>query len=156
NLAVLIKPPGFEFPALFSLIGKLGQTQSDYFLDALWRFIIQTDIAAAALTRIEDRSISVPRGAAETDFVKYVDGAPFNIRADVSVRLEQALEHLLAILPENAAATGQGARNLINEAFHSDALVELRKQLGPVLKDKDRVAVFVDNLDKGWEQGANF
>src|SRR5690606_33193535 len=43
-----------------------------------------------------------------------------------------------------------------NEAFHSRALERLRHQLGPVLKNKERVAVFVDNLDKGWRRGADF
>ena len=155
NLAVLIKPPGFEFPALFSLISKLGDTQRDYFLDALWRFIIQTEIAATALAKIEDRPISVPRSDAEKEFIAYIDTAPFSMRADVSVRLEQALDYLNANLPDDPSSGG-ATRNLINEAFHDAALVELRKELGPILKGKERVAVFVDNLDKGWEQGANF
>lgn len=155
NLAVLIKPPGFEFPALFSLISRLGDTQRDYFLDALWRFIIQTEIAATALAKIESRPISVPRSDAEQEFIAYIDVAPFSTRADMSVRLEQALDYLSANLPDDPA-TGGTTRNLINEAFHDAALVGLRKELGPILKGKERVAVFVDNLDKGWEQGANF
>jgi len=154
NMAVLIKPPGFEFPVLFSLIGKLGDTQRDYFLDSLWRFIIQTEIAAVALTRIEDRPTSVPRSDAEQSFTAYVDTAPFDVRAEVSVRLEQALNYLHGNIP--ADLSGGTSRNLINEAFHSEALAELRRELGPVLKDKKRVAVFVDNLDKGWEHGADF
>ena len=155
NLAVLIKPPGFEFPALFSLISKLDDTQRDYFLDALWRFIVQTEIAATALAKIEDRPIAVPRSDAEAEFIAYIDAAPFSARADVSVRLEQALDYLTAKLSDDPA-TGGTTRNLINEAFHEAALVRLRKELGHVLKGKERVAVFVDNLDKGWEQGANF
>jgi hypothetical protein len=155
NLAVLIKPPGFEFPALFSSITKLGDTQRDYFLDSLWRFIIQTEIAATILTRIEGRSAGIPLSREEQAFIIYIDSAPFNIRADVSIRLEQALDYLSANLPETPAA-GATTRNLINEAFHEAALVELRKELGPILKGKERVAVFVDNLDKGWERGADF
>ena len=154
NLAVLIKPPGFEFPALFSLISRLGDTQRDYFLDALWRFIIQTEIAATALAKIEGRPRSVPRSNEEDKFIAYINAAPFSTRADVSVRLEQALDYLNANLPDDPA-TGGTTRNLINEAFHDAALVGLRKELGPILKGKERVAVFVDNLDKGWEQGAN-
>lgn len=154
SMAILIKPPGFEFPALFSVIGRLPNTQRDYFLDALWRFIVQTEIAAAALSRIESRP-NVPLDAAERSFVEYADAAPFDIRGDLSVRLEQALRHLQKVVLSDATATST-TRNLINEAFHEKALVILRHQLGVVLKDKRRVAVFVDNLDKGWEKGADF
>ena len=52
--------------------------------------------------------------------------------------------------------TGGTSRNLINEAFHTEALANCAEELGPVLKGKKRVAVFVDNLDKGWEHGADF
>jgi hypothetical protein len=155
NMAVLIKPPGFEFPALFSVIDRLPAFQHDYFFDALWRFVIQTEIATSVLARIEDRAVGVPLDSAEEGFVSYAERAPFDMRADMSVRLEQALDHLISTIGNSDVAAGE-TRNLINEAFHSNALVELRHQLGPVLKDKRRVAIFVDNLDKGWERGANF
>ena len=155
NMAVLIKPPGFEFPTLFSLIGRLGDTQRDYFLDSLWRFIIQTEIASVALTKIEDRPPSIPRSEAEQSFAAYAHAAPFDVHMDMSVRLEQALNYLHENLPSNLSG-GTTTRNLINEAFHTEALAQLRKELGPILKDKKRVAVFVDNLDKGWEKGADF
>ncbi|MEV4466377.1 hypothetical protein AB0J51_22485 [Micromonospora echinofusca] len=154
NMAVLIKPPGFEFPALFAVIAKLPSAQHDYFFDALWRFVVQTEIAAAALSRIENKLAGVPLDQVERNFIAYANAAPFDIRTDMSVRLEQALDHLSATVDTSMAT--EASRNLINEAFHDRALVELRAQLGPVLKSRKRVAVFVDNLDKGWERGADF
>lgn len=47
-------------------------------------------------------------------------------------------------------------RNLINEAFHSRALNDLRSALGAVLSSRKRVAILVDNLDKGWDKNADF
>lgn len=155
NLAVLIKPPGLEYPAIMAAVGRLQATQHDYFFDALWRFVIQTEIAGAALMRIAERSPSVPRSMEENRFEAYLTSAPFDVRADLSVRLEQALDHLVATLAA-APAPARTDRDLINEAFHSSSLVELRHHLGPVLKERKRVAVFVDNLDKGWERGADF
>jgi hypothetical protein len=155
NMAVLIKPPGFEFPALFAVIKRLPEFQHDYFFDALWRFVIQTEIAASVLTRIEERMAGIPLQPAEKEFVAYADAVPFDVRADMSVRLEQALDSLIDSIGSTEASANK-SRNLINEAFHAEALVKLRHRLGPVLKDRRRVAIFVDNLDKGWQRGADF
>lgn len=154
NLAILIKPPGFEFPAMLAVIERLPAFQHDYFFDALWRFVIQTEIASTVLQKLESRSKYVPYSGDEQAFLDYAESASFDMRADMSVRLEQALDSLLESLPLDEGASP--ARNLINEAFHDSALAILRSKLGTVLKGRKRVAVFVDNLDKGWEKGADF
>ncbi len=154
NLAVLVKPSGIEFPGLLSGIARIPDHQHDYLFDTLWRFLIETEIAAKTLQRLNARQKSVPFDAAETAFMKYVKSAPFDITADVSIRLEQAVDHLLTLTDESAKSAEQ-TRNLINEAFHSTALAKLRYELGGVLKGKKRVAVFIDNLDKGWEASSD-
>lgn len=155
NLAVLIKPSGFEFPAMLAVVLRLSSHQRDYFFDSLWRFIIQTEIASTVLQRLRARSSFVPFSTDEQAFIDYAASAPFDMDEDISVRLEQTLNSLTASL---ATSTNNldTERNLINEAFHTEALTTLRAQLGYVLKGKKRVAVFVDNLDKGWERGADF
>ena len=155
NMAVLIKPPGFEYPSLFAAIERLPDYQHDYFFDTFWRFVVQTEIAASVVGRLEERARGVPPSPAESDFLSYIDQSPFDVRAEMSARLEQALSSLIAKIGEHTVEPAS-TRNLINEAFHSTALATLRHQLGPLLKDRNRVAVFVDNLDKGWERGANF
>lgn len=155
NLAILIKPSGFEFPAMLAVVLRLSTHQRDYFFDSLWRFIIQTEIAATILQRLRSRSSFVPYSADEQAFIDYASRAPFEMEEDISVRLEQTLMSLTASLTATAN-TVDAERNLINEAFHTEALTTLRAQLGHVLKGKKRVAVFVDNLDKGWERGADF
>lgn len=153
NLAILIKPPSFEFPAILAVVRELPDLQHDYFFDSLWRFLIQTQIASAVLARLRERNSTVPFSSEEQSFLDYVERVPFDVEAEISVRLEQVLRSLLAALPHSEEPN---QRNLINESFHSNSLVELRAQLGPVLKGKKRVAVFIDNLDKGWERGADF
>lgn len=154
NLAVLIKPPGFEFPAMMALVRRMPDYQHDYFFDALWRFVIQTEIAASVLRRLLDRPPGVPLSEEEQSFVEYASETPFDLKSDISVRLQQALTALNATTLQ--VEDGDMSRNYINEALHSQALTMLRSQLGKVLKGKKRVAVFVDNLDKGWERGTDF
>lgn len=155
NLAILIKPPSFEFPAILEIVGRLPEFQHDYFFDALWRFVIQTEIAYAIFQVLGRRSPNVPYDAEEQSFLDYIDSAEFDIKAEMSVRLEQALRVLRASLPPEPTDQSSG-RNEINEAFHRKSLAVLRSQLGKVLRNKKRVAVFVDNLDKGWERGTDF
>ena len=153
-LAVLIKPPAFEFPAMFEAVLGLPVGQRDYFFDALWRFVIQTEIGYAVLQMIESRGPSVPMSAAEEGFLSYVTAAPFDLRADISTRLEQTLNHLSTRVAGEGSAP-ETRRDLINEAFHTKALNGLRAALGGVLKDRKRVAILVDNLDKGWDRNAD-
>ena len=148
NLAVLIKPPAFEFPAMFEAVMGLPAGQRDYFFDALWRFVIQTEIGFAVLQSIEARGGTVPLSHDESAFVEYVNSAPFNLRSDISTRLEQTLTHLASRVSTEETAAPR--RDLINEAFHTAALNQLRASLGQVLKSRKRVAILVDNLDKGW------
>jgi len=152
NLAVLIKPPGFEFPGLLAAVDALPAYTHDYLFDTLWRFLIQTEICAAVLATIDQRPAFIPNDPGEDALLEYVDTAPFDVRADIAARLDQALQHLRSRLPELVGV--DSGRVLINEAFHEGALAELRQRLGLVLKGKRRVAVFVDNLDKGWERTA--
>lgn len=155
NLAILVKPPSFEFAAMLAVASRLPDHQRDYFFDSLWTFVIQTEIAVAVYTKLLQRHTAVPYSSIEQAFVDYSEAAPFDIRADMSVRLEQTLQKLGHSL-DHFDSESQSERQLINEAFHAAALVGLRAQLGHVLKGKRRVAVFVDNLDKGWERGADF
>lgn len=152
NLVLLIKPASFEFPGLLASVERLPQHTHDYLFDTLWRFLIQTELAAAVVTRIESRPNYVPRSSGEGDLLSYVDRAPFDVRADMSVRLDQALTHLTRGSASEPSV--ESGRILINEAFHHEALAELRHLLGPVLKDRKRVAVLIDNLDKGWHRQA--
>ncbi len=152
NLVLLIKPASFEFPGLLASVNRLPPHTHDYLFDTMWRFLIQTELAALVVDRIESRPGYVPRSSGEDDFLSYIDRTPFDVRADMSVRLDQALTHLTrGTASESSVETG---RVLINEAFHHEALAQLRHFLGPILKDHKRVAVLIDNLDKGWQREA--
>lgn len=151
NLAVMIKPAGYEFSGLLAVLGSLPNELKAYFIDSLWRFLIQSELASVILAKIEDRPSGIPITQAEGDLIRYADESRFGIREDFAVRLERTVDALSERLdlPPGGVADG---RNLINEAMHSTALRELRRILGPVLRGKERVAVLVDNLDKAWDR----
>jgi hypothetical protein len=153
HLSVLIKPAGFEFPGLLAAVDRLPPFTHEYLFDSLWQFVVQTELAAACLERLERRPVHTPDTPAEAAFREYMVGAPFEARADASVRLDQALSALMAA-QDAETITVESGRVLVNEAFHSDALKVLRHQLGAVLGPYDRVSVIIDNLDKGWEKTA--
>ena len=152
SFAVLIKPSGFEFPGLLATIDALPSYTHDYLFDTIWRFLVQTELCAAVLASIDRRPGYLPNEAGEDELIEYTERAPFDVRNDIAVRLDQALRHLESRLPE--VVNVESGRVLINEAFHEGSMAELRRRLGPVLKGRRRVAVFVDNLDKGWERNA--
>lgn len=153
NLALLIKPAGFEFPGLLAAIDRLPQHSHEYLFDTMWRFIVQTELAAVVMSNMEARSPYLGDTAEERAFREHLAAAPFNVRDELSVRLDQALSFLLAATDADRASIETG-RVLVNEAFHESALAELRHVLGGVLKGRKRVAVLIDNLDKGWQREA--
>jgi hypothetical protein len=152
NLALLIKPAGFEFPGLLAAIDRLPEHAHDYLFDTLWRFLVQTELAASVVAGLDARP-NVPKSVGERALLEYVEAAPFDVRAELSVRLDQALSFLLRATAGSSVSLESG-RILVNEAFHEEALAKLRQLLGTVLKGKKRVAVIIDNLDKGWQREA--
>ena len=153
NLAVLIKPAGFEFPGLLAAIDQIPDHTHEYLFDSLWRFIVQTELAATVVQQLDSRPAYIPTTSAEAALLRYVEQAPFQVRDELSVRLNQALAFLTEAARLDAKSIESG-RDFVNEAFHETALIELRHVLGGVLSGKKRVAVIIDNLDKGWQRSA--
>ena len=87
----MIKPPGFEFPALLEVVKKLPEYQHDYFFDALWRFLIQSELAYQVVAEIENKP-TVPRSREQQVFLDFTEGLSFDVRQTFSNRLESALE----------------------------------------------------------------
>ena len=153
-MVVVIKPASYEFSALVTLLRKLPGELKDYSIEALWRFLLQSEVARAAVESIEARPVGVPYSEAELDLIRFVDESPFDIRAEFAARFEKTVKYLHDSGLSDAASIGSG-RDLLNEALHADAIRRLRKLLGPVLSGKDRVAVLIDNLDKAWDRRAD-
>lgn len=154
NMVVVIKPASYEFGALVALLGKLPGELKDYFIEALWSFLLQSEIARSAVVAIEARPVGVPYSEAELDLIRFVDESPFRIREEFATRFEETIRYLQESGVSDSGSVASG-RDLLNEALHLEAIRRLRALLGPVLAGRERVAVLIDNLDKAWDRRAD-
>lgn len=154
NLVVVIKPQSYEMEALVALLGRLPRDVTSYTVMSLWSFLLQTEIARAAVLTLTSRPPGVPQSEDERKLLQFIDVAEFDPMDEFAVRFEQAVAALEASGIADAQITSEG-RDLLNEALHSEAIRVLRGLLGPVLKGRNRVAILVDNLDKAWDKKAD-
>jgi len=155
NLVVVVKPVAYELHGIVELMRKYKERDlKGYALESLWKFILYTEIANAAVQSIEQRPDSHMTGE-ERELVRLVEGSALRLTEDFSIRLERCVEGLLAVQHSpNRASNIESSRLAISEALHSGVLGELRIALGNALKDKKRVAILIDNLDKAWGRHA--
>ena len=151
NLVVVIKPATYEFTSLLSLLQALPQDLQQYTIEALWRFLLTSEIASRVIEQIESRPVRIPLSDPENKLIRFVDQTPLNLRADFAVRFEAAVG---ALTESSLGKTGSIAagRNLLSEKLHAEPIAKTRSLLGPVLKGRNRVAVLIDNLDKAWDR----
>jgi len=155
NLVVVIKPTGYELESLLEVLARLPRRDvADYLLDGLWRYLLLTEIAIAAVREAEGRAAGIASGSPMDSLRAYLESHEVSPSADFAVRLEQVVDELLTDL--EAIPTGVGdAQSWLNQRLHATMLNDLRRVMGLALKGRDRVAVLIDNLDKAWERGAD-
>jgi hypothetical protein len=153
NLVVVIKPASYEFSSLLALLGSLPVSLQQYSIQALWKFLLTSEIANRVLDVLESRAPGIPYTEQERRLLDYVESAGFGLREDFGARFERTVQSISGLV-QNRHSEAAG-RDFLTEALHAQAIGRLRSLLGPVLKSKKRVAVLIDNLDKGWERSAN-
>jgi hypothetical protein len=153
NLVVIVKPPAYEFTSLLELLERLPVSLQQYSIEGLWKFLLTSEIANRVVDVIESHAPGIPFTEDERRLLDYVDTAGFRLRDEFGVRFERTVT-ALATLPDADQSETDG-RDFINEALHTRAIERLRSLLGPVLRGRQRVALLIDNLDKGWERTAN-
>lgn len=155
NLVTVIKPSGYELESLVAVLGRLPERETaDYLLDGIWRFMLVTEIAAAAIREAEGRPAGIASGSPLDQLRAYMDSLGYEADLNFAVRLERLLDDLLeglAVLPAGVS----DAQAWLSERLHSTALSELRRLMGHALHERHRIAVLIDNLDKAWERDAD-
>jgi hypothetical protein len=155
NLVTVVKPSGFELESLVAVLTHLPKREvADFLLDGLWRYMLLTEIAGSAVREAEARPAGIATGSdldrLRTCLEQHAGGAELNF----AIRLERLTDGLMADLA--SLPTGvEDAEAWLTERLHGGQLVELRGALGDALKDRARVALLIDNLDKAWERGAD-
>jgi hypothetical protein len=154
NLVVVIKPPSYEIEAVLALMVHYRRPEArSHLVNALWQYLLYSELARQASEAIKRRPAGL-FGASEqeTRLVDYCEDPANLLDQDFAVRLERVANELSKRpVPDGVEAT----RDLISESLHAGRIGELRRMLGQSLQAWDRVAVLIDNLDKGWDRSAD-
>lgn len=155
SLVVVVKPSGYELESLMSILERLPTKDvATYLIDAIWRYMLMTEIARAAVADAVNRPAGISTGSPMDELRIFMDRYPGGVEADFAIRLEHLIAQALTGL-EDIPAGVEESQGWINERLHDSSLVELRRVLGQALQDRQRVAVLIDNLDKAWERNAD-
>jgi hypothetical protein len=156
NMVVVIKPAAYELEGLLTVLQRIpNQDLADYFLEALWRFLIYTEVALAAVREAEGRPAGIALGSPMDALRAELEALGITHEQDFTIRLETVVNELLRDL-EQLPEGVQEARQFLTARLHANVLVELRKAIGSALSDRQRVALLIDNLDKAWERGTDY
>lgn len=153
NLVVVIKPAAYEFSSLLAVLTNLPISQQAYSIEALWRFLLVSEITSRVVEHLHSRPVYLSYTEEEAKLLQYAETVAFDLKSEFGVRFEQAVNSLTD-LPSHSQSESD-SRDYLNEALHTQAIQKLRALLGPVLKGKQRIALLIDNLDKGWEKTAD-
>ena len=153
NHVTILSPVGYELEGLVRVLKEVRQSSERGFLiESLWKYLIYSEIALSAEQVLTARSIYQLRTDSENEFLNYCEANAEVIRSPFSLRLDKAVRSLQGIgLIEDAVQQ----RTRISELLHATLLRELRRHIGSVLKDREHLAVLIDNLDGPWSPGAH-
>jgi len=153
NLVVAIKPSAYELSGLVELAKSLdSENSSESVLLSLWSYLLYTEIAVRTVSYAAEKPAGGGTNQALQDLQAELDDLGVNLVDDLSTRLEQAVAGLTA----EARRDGETIQSFIGRTLRSHRLSRLRDLILLTLKDFDRVAVLIDNLDKAWERGADY
>lgn len=156
NLVVPLKPAGYELESLVEVLGKLpDKATADYFLEGLWKFLLYTEVACAAVAEGEAKPAGIAPGSKLHKLSQLVESHGLAAEEGFAVRLERVVAEVaegMDDLPDEI----RGQRGVLNQRLHAAALHDFRKAIGEALADRERVAILIDNLDKAWEPGADY
>lgn len=154
QLVCVIRPYGYDVQSVLRLMRLFAERdERGYAVEALWKYLIYSEIALTAVREATSRPAGVARDDAEEALVSYLDGTGNFVTVDFGVRIERAI----AALGGANLGSGVEARRLsISETLHTGVLRDLRRLISALLRQRTRIAVLVDNIDKGWEDEAEY
>ena len=153
NLVVVVRPASNDFEGLVVLLDSFSKYIRNHTIDGIWKLLLLTEIARKLVDDLESRADHIPLSKDERALVDGVESAPYDIRGDFGSRVDRAIRSLSELDVSNVPP--EEGRELLNEALHSEWIGRLRRLLAPVIGRRRRVAILIDNLDKGWERTAD-
>ncbi len=153
NHVTILDPVGYELEGLVRVLEEIRQfSERGFLIESLWKYLIYSEVALSVERSLAARPIYQPATPAEEAFRHYCESNAELIKQPFSVRLDKAV-HSLHGVGELTDAVEQRAR--ISERLHSTLLRDLRKHVGAVLENYQRLAILIDNLDGPWSPGAH-
>lgn len=148
NLVCVIKPVSYDAQGIVRLGKEIKERdKKGYLAEALWKFLIYSEIARVAYDEIVKRPYCEPNSP-EEQLKNLMEAQGGRLQETFAVRLETCVSDLLDATPSGSIAN---FRQGVSERLHASVLRDLRKCLGQLLTKRDRVAVLIDNLDKAWD-----
>lgn len=152
NLVVAIKPSDYELKGLLEVLRRFrGRESQAYMIENMWKFLLYSEIAKAAVDQSESRPAGVDPGSPIAVLRDYIDSSDLALREDFAVRLETVAQSLLDRTTDRTDGVVE-ARESIGSALGGVLMRDLRHLLERSVVDYDRVALLVDNLDKAWDR----
>jgi len=149
NLVCVIKPLSYDVQGIVRLGKKIKERdKKGYLAEALWKFLIFSEIARAAYEEILQRPY-VGENSPEGRLTELMETQGSILQDDFAVRLERCVNDLYFSSTEESL---YDFRNAISEHLHKSVLRVLRDRLGKLLTGRQRVAILIDNLDKAWDR----
>lgn len=153
NLVVPVKPSAYELAGLVDFVKALdSDSQSEYAMLSIWTYLLYTEIAVRTVTHASERPAGTGTDSPLILLTQELADLGIDVEADLSTRLEQAVTSL-TVQPRRE---GETAHVYIGRVLGLQRLGHLKELILRTLKDFDRVAVLIDNLDKTWERGADY
>ena len=148
-----IKPLSYEIEALVAVAKRFETLSTRGFLfESLWKFLIYSELGRDVVESINSR-LSGEVFDHERKVVDLFERKSDLLKLDFSARLDRLSNDLLrsniadSHSPENAIA--------VSEVLHGGIIKELLEALLSALREKVRIVVLVDNLDKAWDRSDN-
>lgn len=153
NLVVVVRPAAYDFEGLVDVVSRHSEYMRSYAIEGMWKLLLLSEVARALADQFSSRDSYLPLTVEQQNFMDGIANGPIDVQADFGSRIDSAIRSLLQL--DVSETTVSETRDRINEALHSEWIGRLRRLIAPVLAPYERVAVLVDNLDKGWERSAD-
>lgn len=151
NLVVLIKPVSFKLETYVKVVTEFFSDldiQSEL-TERIWEFITYTAIAFELYQDLTIRNKKMEYTHDEHEFIKFVEDNNDIITADFGEKLDFIYDHAKKLKEADSPP-----KKILQEIFQL-YLTSLRNMLKGLLKQKGKIAILVDNLDKAWDFGKN-
>jgi hypothetical protein len=153
NLVCIVTPSGYQMEALGRLLrGYQERDTRGYVIEAMWKFLIYSEIALAIAQEVAGRPAGVQPDAPEWELSQYLEGPGADLKADFDVRLERAVKKLEAAPRGDSLET---ERYGVVAALYREQIAAVTELLRSALGRRRRVAVLIDNLDRAWDRNAD-